>query len=225
MKGYDLFNAVRSNKCGFDPAIVGVNFARMGKDLQFIKNYFPNNYGEDFFVCLLEGYNRAYDEEFIKNMTPICTFDRDTLYIMRNLVNNVSVKDIQFHEPVIVAEISGVLVEKTLIAGDHKQYSICYEIRLYENRHYDGTNYSFWSVSISVKHNLGERDYSRQNFRITIDGLEWRENQTRVGKNISTYNYELRHGYRYNCPNSSTIAKLIKSMSDHFINKYNLKSK
>ena len=59
VKGYDLFKAVKSNIYGFDPKIVGVNFARMGKDIQFVKEYFSVEYGEGFLTDLLEDFNRV----------------------------------------------------------------------------------------------------------------------------------------------------------------------
>ena len=93
-QGFELFKAHGYNDInGQDAISLGVNFARLGLDRDYILKGYTCRYGEAFFAEFIDGYKNAFNDEYVSKLTQVIIPALDVDFVMTNLRNHKLLKD------------------------------------------------------------------------------------------------------------------------------------
>lgn len=231
MKGFDLFRAYRLSQYGFDPIVYGINMARLGLDRNQVLHNYTINYGEEFFIDFIRGYNNAFDEEFVKDLELVVVPEIDIDFVMNNVRKHKLMTNfiIDTHTEYNTDSNMG-LYDSVMIKCEHKLYAISFKITYHRNISVDSSTWSYWHIEATVKHNLQQMRFTRGSL-LNVEELVWNENLYRqsynCGKNECGYWYELvskQNRFRI-VPHSSDVVKLLDKLVDLYVKQYGLEEK
>lgn len=223
MRGYELFKGYGMSQYGFDPIVYGINYARLGlSKTEFVKSYVAE-YGEEFFTDFIRGFDNAFNEDYVKDLTLVIIPEIDEKFIMNSLITNKAIRDefifgsIEYLDDAIASSDSG----KIHMNMRHNKYPIIFDVYLTRHIHADSSTSLNWDIEVNVKYNSGIRSFHKGNI-FTIDDIRWCEVHHWQGNDEAGFWYEDRTRVRHSTPHSSTVAKLIKEVTARLVKRYKI---
>ena len=140
-QGFELFKAHGfSDELGQNAIALGVNFARLGLDRDYILKNYTCRYGEAFFSEFIDGYKNAFNDEYTSKLTQVIVPALDVDFVMNNLRKDKLLKDFIIrditYEP---EERNSSITTITKFLMTHTKYQISFDIKYCENINADSS--------------------------------------------------------------------------------------
>lgn len=223
-QGFELFRAHGYNDINGQCAIsLGVNFARLGLDRDYILKGYTCRYGEAFFAEFIDGYKNAFNDEYVSKLTQVIIPALDVDFVMTNLRNHKLLKDFIISDIVYEPnEYHSGIRTLTKISMTHKVRQISFDVEYYEYINADSSHSNHWHIDADIKHNLEQHRRFDRNRAIKLEDVIWQEIHRSQGGDNDRYCYEFRGHWNASTPHSSSVAKLIDHLVTAYIKRFNL---
>lgn len=230
MKGIlELYKAYGSSQYGFEPIFIGVNAARIGIPLFEVLNGFSDwigsGYDEAFFESLVIGYENAFNDDYLADYEKVIHGSLDVDFILANLIKHKLMKDFTLVDGSFEHKLNRGIAEKTSMIIDLDKYPISFTLSYYRTISWDSGESAWWNIKFNVKHDIDRLAFNT-GYRETIDigDDRWCGGvNVRCCSRVSGF-YEQcdKNGKRHAIAHSSSVAKLINTMTNDFIKIYKL---